>query len=85
MCPCSQNTLRPNLQASLCSELLTALTEASRWSDFATKLDELQQAAEWDRAEREGVVRPSKSGVDPAYDAAKAAVEQADKDLQVGG
>jgi hypothetical protein len=30
------------------------------------------------------VVRPSKEGVDPAYDAAKAAVEATDQDLQVG-
>ena len=44
----------------------------------------LQAAAEWGEAERQGVVRPSKAGVDPAYDAAKAAVEEADRDLQVG-
>jgi hypothetical protein len=43
----------------------------------------LQAAAEWVQAERLGVVRPSKEGVDPAYDAAKAAVEAADKDLKV--
>lgn len=73
------------MQAPLQSDLLQALTEASRWSDFQAKLDELQQASEWDKAEREGVVQPSKEGVDPAYDAAKAAVEQADKDLEVRG
>eukprot|EP00878_Enallax_costatus_P014342 GHUV01015002.1.p1 GENE.GHUV01015002.1~~GHUV01015002.1.p1 ORF type:complete len:1085 (+),score=444.50 GHUV01015002.1:267-3521(+) len=78
-----QEALEAFSKASLHSELLVALTEASRWSDFETKLDELQQAAEWDRAEREGVVRPSKAGVDPAYDEAKAAVEQADKELEV--
>jgi hypothetical protein len=44
----------------------------------------LQAAAEWGQAERLGVVRPSKEGVDPTYDAAKAAVEAADQDLQVG-
>jgi hypothetical protein len=54
--------------------LLYALPCAAMW---------LQAAAEWAQAERLGVVRPSKEGVDPAYDAAKAAVEDADKDLQV--
>eukprot|EP00775_Hariotina_reticulata_P005636 gene5636-5875_t len=66
----------------LTSELLVALTDATRWSDFQTKLEEVLQAAEWDKAEKLGVVRPSKAGVDPAYDEAKAAVEQVDHDLQ---
>jgi len=43
------------------------------------------QAAEWDKAEKYGVVRPSKAGVDPAYDEAKAAVQLVDQDLQVKG
>lgn len=71
------------LQHSLDSELLVALTEPARWSDFQSRLDEMQAAAEWDKAEKQGVVRPSKEGVDLAYDAAKAALDAADKELQV--
>ncbi|WIA28905.1 hypothetical protein OEZ86_011429 [Tetradesmus obliquus] len=69
-------------ELSLSSELLLALADPERWSDFKARLADMQAAAEWGEAERQGVVRPSKAGVDPAYDAAKAAVEEADRDLQ---
>jgi hypothetical protein len=62
-----------------------ALTESSRWSDFGSKLSELSAAAEWGRAEADGVVRPSRKGVDKDYDAAQAAVDAAEQELQVRG
>lgn len=73
----------PHAQASPSSELVVALTEASRWSDFASKLSGLSAAAEWKRAEADGVVRPSRKGVEAAYDEAQAAVEAAEQELQV--
>jgi hypothetical protein len=70
-------------QAGPTSELVVALTESSRWSDFGSKLSELSAAAEWGKAEADGVVRPSKKGVDKDYDAAQEAVEAAEQELQV--
>lgn len=70
-------------QAGPTSELVVALTESSRWSDFGSKLSELSAAAEWGKAEADGVVRPSRKGVDKDYDAAQEAVEAAEQELQV--
>lgn len=83
LCRCAYCTLLQHPQANPTSELLVALTESSRWSDFGTKLSELSAAAEWGKAEADGVVRPSRKGVDKDYDEAQAAVEATEQELQV--
>eukprot|EP00879_Flechtneria_rotunda_P010892 GHRR01011382.1.p1 GENE.GHRR01011382.1~~GHRR01011382.1.p1 ORF type:complete len:1038 (+),score=487.25 GHRR01011382.1:2036-5149(+) len=77
-----QQALEAFGKLQLKSELLVALSDGSRWSDFQSRLDDMTQAAEWEQAERLGVVQPSKPGLDPAYDEAKAAVDAADRELQ---